>query len=277
MSIVILVGGNSEHGNAEHRYLVRQFIDRFGDQVARVITAKPSARPMGTRIKRLLKRGNYAERLARAVYRGGYGPDPGKVQQLLLPEENTPLMPGADRLSVVSSHNGEACRALVHDAKPRVLVVYGTAILHAPIFSIASDITLNMHTGLSPYYRGDSTLFWPVYYNDPDLLGVTVHKLVESVDGGDIAATARVKYSPGDTEAHLFAKGVKAGTALYLDAVQQALDGTLICTPQDLSAGREFSWTHRTVAAERKVLAQLRSWESAAGNTEQQNTQQACN
>lgn len=264
MSIVILVGGNGEQGNVEHRYLVGQFLDRFGDRVTRIISSQPSTRSVSTRLKRMHKRGNYAERLRRAVYRGGYGPDALDVQRLLMPLDHTQNMPGAGKLSVVSSHNSEACRALIQEAKPDVLVVYGTAIIQASIFSLSRNITLNMHTGLSPYYRGDSTLFWPVYYNEPDHLGVTVHQLVESVDGGDIAATANVRYAPGDTEAHLFAKAVVAGTPLYLDAVEKALDGTLICTPQDLSIGREFSWQHRTVACERKVLAQLKQWESMA-------------
>lgn len=266
MSIVILVGGSNEQGNAEHRYLVGQFLDSFGDKVDRIITAKPQVRAPGTRLKRMIKRGNYSERMRRAFYRGGYGPADSEVQRLLLPLENEPVMPGTDKVSVVTSHNSEACRALINAAKPQVLVVYGTAIIRASTFSLSTDITLNMHTGLSPYYRGDSTLFWPVYYNDRDQLGVTVHQLVESVDGGDIAATALIEYETGDTEAHLFAKAVKAGTRLYVDAVKNALNGTLVCTPQDLSIGREFSWKDRTVDAEHKVLAQLRQWESTSGN-----------
>ena len=262
MSIVILVGGSCEQGNAEHRYLVTQFIDHFGDKVSQIITTRPAARPLHTRIKRLIKRGNYIERIQRARYKGGYGPAAHDVQKLLLPEESVAQMPGGDRVSVVSSHNSEACNTLIRSKRPSVIVVYGTAILHAPLFDIASDVTLNMHTGLSPYYRGDSTLFWPVYYNDPEHMGVTIHKLVASVDGGDIAATATVSYEQGDTEAHLFSKAVKTGTQLYLAAVEQALAGTLSYTAQDLSIGREFSWRHRTVASEHQVLSQLSKWNS---------------
>lgn len=261
LNIVILVGGNSDQGNAEHRFLVGQFLERFDKQVTCIVTAKPQKRPAFTRLKRLIRRGNYAERLARIRYGGHYGPDADSVRQLLLPEEVQPNMPGGDRVSVVPSHNSEACRKIIENAKPDVIVVYGTAIIHEPIFSLAQKITLNMHTGLSPYYRGDSTLFWPVYYNEPDKLGVTVHELVASVDGGDIAATGRVHYESGDSEADLFAKGVKTGTSLYLDVVGKALAGTLNCTAQNLALGREFSWRDRTVEAERQVLAQLKQWE----------------
>ena len=262
MSIVILVGGSCEQGNAEHRYLVSQFLDHFGDKVSQIITTRPAVRPLQTRIKRAIKRGNYVERIQRARYKGGYGPDAVEVQKLLLPDESVAEMPGGERVTVVPSHNSEACITLIKSMRPSVIVVYGTAILHAPIFDLASQATLNMHTGLSPYYRGDSTLFWPVYFNDPERLGVTIHKLVASVDGGEIAATATVPYEPGDTEAHLFSKAVKTGTQLYLTAVEQALAGTLIYTAQDLSMGQEFSWRHRTVASEHKVLSQLSQWNS---------------
>lgn len=264
VSIVILVGGSTPEGNAEHRYLVDAFLERFGDRVTRIVTAEPVKRSFGTRLKRMLKRGNYAERLARWRYPGGYGPDPADLQRLLRPDESTPQMPGGSRRVHLPSHNGPECEAILEADQPDVIVVYGTSIIRSNIFSKARIITLNMHTGLSPWYRGDSTLFWPVFYNEPERLGVTVHELVESVDGGAIAATAAVHYEPGDREAQLFAKGVRAGTQLYLDSVTAALNGTLECQPQDLSIGHEFRWKDRTVAAERQVIANFEQWERAS-------------
>lgn len=262
MSIVILVGGSTPEANAEHRYLVRAFLERYGERVTRIITAEPVRRSFGTRLKRMLKRGNYLERLARWRFPGGYGPDPSELQQLLEPGEPHAQMPGGSRRVHVSSHNGPDCEALLEQDQPDVIVVYGTAIIRSNIFDKARIITLNMHTGLSPWYRGDSTLFWPVFFNEPDKLGVTVHELVESVDGGAIAATASVNYEQGDREAHLFAKGVRAGTDLYLDCVAAALDGALQCQPQDLSIGQEFRWKDRTIAAEKRVIARFEEWEN---------------
>ncbi|MFK8077725.1 MAG: formyl transferase [Granulosicoccus sp.] len=260
MSIVILTGGASAQGNPEHRYLVDAFLKRFGQQVTRIITAEPVTRSLNDRLLRTLKRGNYKERLARYRYPGGYGPSIQDLQKRLRPHETEPTMPGDSRRSHVQSHNNSECKTILEQEKPSVIVVYGTRIIERHIFECASSITLNMHTGLSPYYRGDSTLFWPIYYNEPDKLGVTVHELVESVDGGAIAATAPVHYDVRDTEADLFAKGVKAGTAIYLDCVEAALKNSLKLTPQDLSAGREFKWVDRTVASEQIVLSRLDNW-----------------
>jgi len=260
MSIVILVGGQSIDGNYEHRYLVNAFLQTFGDKVTRIVSAEPVQRSLGLKIKRTLKRGNYRERIARAMWKGPFGPDAQALGKALFGDNLLETMPGGDKRVVVPGHNGPECEAILDADKPDIIVVYGTAIIRDNIFRRAGLVTLNMHTGLSPHYRGDSTLFWPIYHNDPDHLGVTVHKLVPEVDGGDIVHTGKVAYSAGDTEAEIFAKGVKVGTDLYCRAVQEALDGTIVYHPQDLSLGREFRWIHRTVAAEKQVLANLESW-----------------
>jgi len=263
MSIVILVGGDSQNGNPEHRYLVNAFLDRFGDQVTRIITCDPVKRTFSQRLRRMIKRGNFLERIARYRFKGGYGPSSDDVLNRLRPDESNPTMPGGNRCSHVISHNSAECQAILEDESPDIIVVYGTRIIRSHIYKCARIMCLNMHTGLSPFYRGDSTLFWPVFYDDREKLGVTVHQLVDEVDGGAIAATANVTYTPGDTEADLFAKGVKAGSEIYLQAVSEALEGKLKLKPQDLSAGREFRWMDRTVSAEHKVKKQLAVWAAA--------------
>ncbi len=260
MSIVILVGGQTIDGNYEHRYLVNAFLETFGDKVTRIISAEPVKRSIGLKIKRTLKRGQYGERIARALYKGPFGPDPTQLGLALFDGNPMETMPGGDRRVIVPNHNGPECEAILDAEKPDVIVVYGTAIIRDNIFRRAGFVTLNMHTGLSPHYRGDSTLFWPIFYNDPEHLGVTVHKLVPEVDGGDIVYTGKVTYTSGDTEADIFAKGVKVGTELYCKAVQEALDRTIEFHPQDLSIGKETRWIHRTVAAEKQVLANLADW-----------------
>ena len=268
VSVAILVGGAGPDGNAEHRWLVGAFLERFGERVVRIVTADPPPRPLARRLGRALRRGDYLERLRRARWHGGYGPDPDALARALEREGGRPVserMPGGGRVATVESHNGPECAALLDEAAPDVLVVYGTAILRDHLFGRARLCALNLHTGLSPWYRGDSTLFWPVHDDEPERLGVTVHRLVADVDGGDIAATARIDYRPGDTEADLFARGVVVGTELYLDAVEAALAGRLEFRPQDLSVGREFRWRDRTVAAERRTLARLDEWAHRAG------------
>ncbi len=119
MSIVILVGGSTPDGNAEHRYLVEAFLQHFGDRVSRIVTAEPITRSFGTRLKRMLKRGDFRERFARWRFPGGYGPAPEELLRLLRPDETDTQMPGGTRRVHVPSHNGAACEAILDEDQPR--------------------------------------------------------------------------------------------------------------------------------------------------------------
>lgn len=264
MSIVIMVGGTSTDANPEHRYLVQQFIEHFGDRVTGIITTNPVRYSVKQKIQRQIKRGQYIERIRRLLYNRQAEAPLANLEKHLFPANAPTTVPGGSRVHAVSGHNAPDCIDLLKKLAPDVIVVYGTAIIREQVVEQARLITLNMHTGLSPWYRGDSTLFWPVYYNQVDKLGVTVHELTPTVDGGDIAYTGLVEYSRGDDEAAIFGKGVRTGTELYINAVQQALDGTLTLHPQDLNLGREFRWIHRTVAAEKKVIETLKDWAKTA-------------
>ena len=194
MSIVILVGGRSNDGNPEHRFLVEQFLQAFPDEVKGIITTNPKQRSLGEKISRTLKRGGYLERLRRAIYNRQNPGDDRPLSELLFPHGDPSQMPGGKRVTLVEGHNDKDCIELLEKLQPEVIVVYGTAIIRDHIAALAKKCTLNMHTGLSPYYRGDSTLFWPVYYNQKDKLGVTVHELIAEVDGGGIVSTVKVDY-----------------------------------------------------------------------------------
>ena len=44
--------------------------------------------------------------------------------------------------------------------------------------------TLNIHMGISPYYRGTDCNFWALYDNNPHLVGATIHLLSKGLDSG---------------------------------------------------------------------------------------------
>ena len=113
MSIVILVGGTSLNGNAEHRYLVNAFLNEFGDQVDAIVTCDPQPSPLTTRLKRAVKRGNFRERIARAKWGKGYGPDGDLLSNALFADSPVDKMPGGDKVHVMSSHNSAECEALM--------------------------------------------------------------------------------------------------------------------------------------------------------------------
>jgi hypothetical protein len=43
---------------------------------------------------------------------------------------------------------------------------------------------VNLHLGLSPYYKGAGTNFWPLAKGEPECVGATFHILTREVDAG---------------------------------------------------------------------------------------------
>jgi len=70
--------------------------------------------------------------------------------------------------------------------KPDLLLVFGACILKESIISKFPKRILNAHLGLSPYYRGAGTNFWPLVNNAPEYVGCTFMYLDSGIDTGTI-------------------------------------------------------------------------------------------
>ena len=81
--------------------------------------------------------------------------------------------------------------ALMTAARPDVVLVFGTGILREPLLSAFDGRIVNIHLGLSPYYRGAGTNFWPLVNREPEYVGATIHYLDAGIDTGPILAHAR--------------------------------------------------------------------------------------
>ena len=67
-----------------------------------------------------------------------------------------------------------------------LVLVFGSPILNKIWFNeIPSIPKVNFHLGLSPFYVGSGTLFWPFVNDEPEMAGVTVHELTEELDMGN--------------------------------------------------------------------------------------------
>ena len=73
----------------------------------------------------------------------------------------------------------------------------------------------NLHGGLSPYYKGSITNFWPSYYLSPQFTGMTLHKISNNLDGGDIFLQNSSKINMKDNINDLSMRNVKDFTILF--------------------------------------------------------------
>jgi folate-dependent phosphoribosylglycinamide formyltransferase PurN len=81
----------------------------------------------------------------------------------------------------------EAMRRL----SPDVVLVFGTGLLKPMLIDTFPGAIINIHLGLSPYYRGAGTNFWPLVNGEPEYCGATIHFLDAGVDTGPMIAHVR--------------------------------------------------------------------------------------
>jgi methionyl-tRNA formyltransferase len=119
--------------------------------------------------------------------------------------------------------------------------------------------SLNLHTGISPRYRGTDCAFWPVANREPQWLGATVHECTSAVDGGQIYGVVAAHWELGDGLHELFARAVAAGAELYADIVTSYVRGESPAgEAQDLESGREYRGYMRTLRPELRARWALR-------------------
>lgn len=113
----------------------------------------------------------------------------------------------------------EAVRA----ARPDLILVMGTSILGAEWMRLGVTV-VNVHTGLTPAFRGRFCWFWPVALGRPDELGVTLHEISTQVDAGRVvlrraAPTVPLPHDPAEAMATLLAIVTRLAVALCRELV----------------------------------------------------------
>lgn len=107
--------------------------------------------------------------------------------------------------------NGSKTVAFVDAAAPAVLLSYGVHKLNVPFLSSFAGAHLwNIHGGLSPWYRGVITHFWPSYLLEPQMTGMTVHELTQDIDGGGVMHQSVAPLVAGDGLHQLACRAVRS-------------------------------------------------------------------
>lgn len=97
-----------------------------------------------------------------------------------------------------SDLNSEEVASFVRELTPDVVVIFGTDLIKDPVFSALPRDKVNIHLGLSPWYKGSATLFWPFYNLQPNHAGVTIHQIVAEADAGAIIHQCVPTFEKGD-------------------------------------------------------------------------------
>ena len=141
----------------------------------------------------------------------------------------------SDNLNIVrvDNINDDKSYAIIKELSPDLILVNGTRIIKQHIINLAKNNIFNLHTGKVPEYRGVCSAFWAMYNKEPHKIGVTIHKLTEQLDGGDIIFQKRIEYKQFEPEGIIIARQMKLGTELMIKAVDAALKDKLSFQQQD--------------------------------------------
>jgi len=98
---------------------------------------------------------------------------------------------------------------------PDLIVAYGCSIIREPLVSAFENRFLNLHLGLSPYYRGSGTNFWPLVNKEPEYVGATFMYLDKGIDTGNIIHQIQARFYPGDTPSQIGNRLIKDAAGVY--------------------------------------------------------------
>ncbi|MDP2921218.1 MAG: methionyl-tRNA formyltransferase [Candidatus Omnitrophota bacterium] len=112
-----------------------------------------------------------------------------------------------------------------------IVVSFGQILSNA-VLSLPKLYCLNIHASLLPKYRGAAPINWAIANGEKET-GVTIMRMNEKMDEGDIALKEIVVISEEDNAITLSEKLSKKGAKVLLDAIRLIKDNKIEFTSQD--------------------------------------------
>lgn len=120
-----------------------------------------------------------------------------------------------------------------------VIVAYG-GLVREPLLSLPEHGWVNLHFSELPRWRGAAPVQRALQAGE-QRLGVTVFRLVEALDAGDVLTRDSFEFAPGTSAGAALTSLAERGTDALVRAVSGLRDGTLIGEPQQ----GEASYAHK--------------------------------
>ena len=145
-------------------------------------------------------------------------------------------------LNIISSFHSDKLWEEIKHKQYDLGIVFGTRILKKELFSLPKKGMINIHQGLTPWYRGQPPGFWELY-NEESESGITIHQVTEKLDAGAIILQKRIKILPGDTLEYLTIKLNNLSIVALPEAIKSVLEERCTAIPVDLTQGKTYTIT----------------------------------
>lgn len=144
-----------------------------------------------------------------------------------------------------------------------VVAAYGR-ILPRDILDLPPLGCINVHASLLPKYRGAAPIQWAILCGET-VTGVTIMRMNERLDEGDVLLQRSLEILPGETYGELQTRLAMLSSGVLLEALVELKNGRLVATPQDDRAATlapmikkeegRLDWSEAASAIVRKVCA----------------------
>lgn len=95
-------------------------------------------------------------------------------------------------------NNDEHVKKII-ELNPDLIISYGCSIIKSNLITHFKNKFINIHLGLSPYYRGSGTNYWPFVNNELQFIGTTFMYIDEGIDTGHIIHQVRANINHNDS------------------------------------------------------------------------------
>ena len=121
-----------------------------------------------------------------------------------------------------------------------VVCLFGTSILNENWLKLFPDKIINLHLGLSPFYRGSATLFWPFVNKELEFLGTTIHITAKKVDGGKILHRVLPNFIVNDDYYNITLRLIRDSIDIFPQIVLNYLKGKIVPFNQENINGKYY-------------------------------------
>ena len=126
----------------------------------------------------------------------------------------------------------EEFQVVLRELNPDLIVVVAFGqLIPKSILELPRYGCVNVHASLLPKYRGAAPIQWAVIDGEKES-GVTIMKMDEGLDTGDMIAKNVVPLAADETGGSLFDKLSQVGAQLLLDTIPALEEGTVVCEKQ---------------------------------------------
>lgn len=148
-------------------------------------------------------------------------------------------------------------------APEAIIVVAFGQIIPKSVLELPKYGCINVHASLLPKYRGAAPIQWAVIDGEKTA-GVTIMKMDEGLDTGDMYAVAEIPLAEDETGGSLFDKLSELGAQLLVDSLPKIAAGELTPVKQPAESPNDYArmitkedgrmdWTRPAEELERKI------------------------